>query len=337
MSKLKLAIVGCGDIAGYTALVSKVVRRVKLAACCDVNAERARAFAARYRIQQIFTDYTALLAQAACDAVYLAVPHFLHYEMIVAALNAGKAVFVEKPVTRTLAEARELIGLVGNRKVGVNYQNRYDGGCYSLARAIQSGVMGSIYSIRINVPWHRTQSYFDQAAWHTTIAQAGGGTLITQGSHYLDVALWAVGEAPVSAMGYVATPGFDVEVDTLAHGIVETSGGTLINIASTMAAAQEQAVTIEAYGEHGTARYSNQPRSTVKFSGVKVRRERPPQRGVHALQRSLAGFAEWVLDDKPFLIPADNTLPVLAAVDGIYHSAQSGQRVTIAPLPPNVF
>ena len=329
MTQLQLAIVGCGDIAGYTALVSKLVRRVKLAACCDVNADRARTFGARHRIAQVFTDYAELLAQASCDAVYLAVPHYLHYEMILAALDAGKAVFVEKPVTRTLAEARQLMGVIGNRKVGVNYQNRYDGGCYSLARAIQSGVLGRIYSIRINVPWHRTQSYFDQAAWHKTIAQAGGGTLITQGSHYLDVALWAVNEAPVSAMGYVATPGFDVEVDTLAHGIVETSGGTLINIVSTMAAAQEQAVTIEAYGEHGTARYFNQPRPTVKFNGVSVQREQPPQQGVHALQRSLAGFADWVLDDKPFLIPAASTLPVLAAVDGIYRSAKSGARETI--------
>jgi predicted dehydrogenase len=219
--------------------------------------------------------------------------------------------------------------LAANRKVGVNYQYRYDSGCYALARALQSGALGRIHSIRINVPWHRTQSYFDQAAWHRTIAQAGGGTLITQGSHFLDVALWAVGEAPVSAMGYTATPGFAVEVDTLAHGIVETSGGTLITITSTMAAAREQAVTIEVYGERGTGIYSNRPWSSVRFIGCKVQRERPPAWGLHALQRSLAGFAKWVLDDKVFLIPAASTMPVLAAVDGIYRSAQSGQRESV--------
>ena len=337
MSKLNLAVVGCGDIAGYTALVAKLVPQVKLTACCDVNADRARTFAARHRIVQVFTNYAELLAQASCEAVYLAVPHFLHYEMIIAAFDAGKAVLVEKPVTRTLEEARQLIELAVDRKVGVNYQYRYDGGCYPLARAIQAGALSRIHSVRINVPWHRTPSYFDQAEWHKTIAQAGGGTLITQGSHFLDVALWALSEAPVSAMGYIATPGFEVEVDTLTHGIVETSGGTLINITSTMAAAREQAVTIEMYGEHGTAVYSNRSRPSLKFSGVKVQRERPPQGGIHALQRSLAGFADWVLDNKPFLIPAESALPVLAAVDGIYRSAQSGQRVKIEPLPSNVF
>ena len=326
MNKLKLAIVGCGDIAGFTALVSRLVSQVTLSACCDVNEERAQAFAKRHRIPQIFTDYNELLEKSQADAVYLAVPHHLHYEMILSAVDAGKPVFVEKPITRTLDEGRKLVEEIGNTKVGVNYQYRYDSGCYALARSVQTGALGKIHSIRINIPWHRKQSYFDNAAWHKTIAHAGGGTLITQGSHFLDVALWALGEEPVSALGYARTPLFDVEVDTLTHGIVETEGGTLISVVSSMVTATEQKVTIEAYGERGTAIYADRPRPQVKFIGTKVRKERPPEWGVHALQRSLAGFANWILMDKPFLIPAASTLPVLAAVDGIYRSAKTAQR-----------
>jgi predicted dehydrogenase len=332
MNKLNLAVVGCGDIAGFTALVSKLVPQVKLSACCDVNAERAQAFAKRHHIPHVFTDYNELLDKSKTDAVYLAVPHHLHYEMILCAVKSGKPVFVEKPVTRTLSEGIKLIEAIANTKVGVNYQYRYDSGCYALAQAIRSGRLGQIHSIRINIPWHRTQKYFDGAAWHKTLAQAGGGTLITQGSHFLDVALWALGEAPVSAMGYIATPLFDVEVDTLAHGIIETSDGTLINITSSMVAATEQAVTIDVYGEKGTAKYKDLPLPSVKFAGIKMRKERPPVGGVHALQRSLAGFANWILKDKPFLIPASSTLPVLAAVDGIYRSAKTGQRSKIESL-----
>jgi predicted dehydrogenase len=186
--------------------------------------------------------------------------------------------------------------------------------------------------MRINIPWHRTQTYFDGAAWHKTIAQAGGGTLITQGSHFLDVALWALGEHPVSAMGYVKTPLFDVEVDTLTHGIVETAGGTLISVVSSMVAATEQKVTIEAYGERGSAFYSDRPFPHVKFVDAKIHKERPPERGVHALQKSLKGFANWILNDKPFLTPAASTLPVLAAVDGIYRSAMTGQKSKVESL-----
>jgi UDP-N-acetyl-2-amino-2-deoxyglucuronate dehydrogenase len=329
MNKLKLAIVGCGDIAGFTALVSKLVPQVTLSACCDINVERARAFAKRNNIPYVFTDYAELLVKESADAVYLAVPHHLHYQMILDAVSAEKAVFVEKPVTRTLEEGIKLVEAVAGKKVGVNYQYRYDSGCYALARAARSGVLGKIHSIRINIPWHRTQEYFDDAAWHKTIAQAGGGTLITQGSHFLDVALWALDEPVISAMGYVKTPLFDAEVDTLTHGVFETRSGTLISLTSSMIAATEQQVTIEVYGEGGTAWYTDRPFPHVKFIGVKVRKERPPEWGVHALQRSLSGFAKWVLNDKTFLIPAESALSVLAAVDGIYRSARSSKRESI--------
>lgn len=331
MTRLRLAIVGCGGIAGVMARVSRLVPQVALSACCDRDAARAQAFARLHAIPQALTDYAELLARAPSDAVYLAVPHYLHAGMIYAAMEAGKNIFVEKPVTRTLAEGLKLVETIqtGSLKVGVNYQYRYDTGCYALGRAIQAGALGEIRSIRINIPWRRTQGYFDESPWHKTLAQAGGGTLITQGSHFLDIALWALGEDPVSAMGYAATPGFEVEVDTLVHGIVETQRGTLISITTTMAAESEQAVTIEAYGERGTAIYRNRPWPAVKFIGARPLVERPPVWGLHALHRSLAGFASWVLADRPFLIPAPSTLPVLAAVDGIYRSAHSGKREKI--------
>ena len=329
MSTLKLGIVGCGEIAELIALFSKLIRQVSLSACCDTNADRASSVAKRHRIGQVYSDYGEMLENADLDAIYLAVPHHLHYEMVTAALEAGKPVLIEKPLTRTLEEGIRLVAKAADQKVGVNYQYRYDIGCYALARAVQSGVLGKIHSVRINIPWHRKQSYFESAPWHKTIARAGGGTLITQGSHFLDIALWALQEKPVTASGFTKSPGFDVEVDTLTHGIVETEAETLISITSSMVAARVQAVSIEIYGDRGTAHYRNLPFPWVSFNGIRVRKERPPEWGIHALQSSLAGFAHWVLESKPYLIPAKDSLPVLAAVDAIYRSASSGQRETV--------
>lgn len=329
MDQIKLAIVGCGDVANDIALVSKLVRQVRLFAACDIDHQRAQAYATRNRIKLITTDYAEILARAEIDAVYLATPHDLHYDMILAATRAGKHVFTEKPITRTYAEAKKLVAQIDGAKVGVNYQYRYDAGCYPMARAVQAGTLGKIHTIRINIPWHRGQSYFEGATWHKTIARAGGGTLITQASHLLDVALWALGEKPVSATGYTKSSGFDVEVDTITHAIVETENETLISITSSMVASSEQPVTIEIYGEHGTALYKDKPLPAVRFKDVRIRKQRPPEWGVHALQRSLAGFAHWLLQGKPFLTPANEALTVLAAVEGIYRSAQSGKRETI--------
>ena len=96
-----------------------------------------------------------------------------------------------------------------------------------------------------------------------------------------------------------------------------------------MVVASEGAVTIEVYGERGTAIYRDLPLPRVKFVGLKVRKERPPEWGLHALQRSLAGFANWALTDRPYLTPVHEALPVLAAVNGIYRSAGSGKRESI--------
>jgi predicted dehydrogenase len=335
MDTLRLGIAGCGDIAGFTALVSRFVPALRLTASCDLDAARVSSFARRYGIKATYTNYEEMLQCGGIDAVYLAVPHDLHLPMACAAIAAGLPVFVEKPLARNLPEGRRLVAAseAAGVKVGVNYQYRYDRACHALHGLLAEGALGTIRHARINLPWHRDKKYFEASPWHRSISRAGGGTLITQGSHFLDVALWSIGKAPVSAMGYVASPGFkadiDVEVDTLAAGIVETEGGALISISSSMVAAREGRVSIEVYGERGSAVYTNRPwpRLVVRAPGFRAARQSGPcLPGFHALQRSLAAFVGWVQSDRPYLVPASEALPVLAAVDGIYRSAASGKR-----------
>ena len=123
--------------------------------------------------------------------------------MLCQAIDEGLPVFVEKPLTRTLSEGVQVAGRskASGVKVGVNYQYRYDSGCYALARAMQKDQLGRIASVRINVPWRRDSTYFTESAWHAKLETAGGGTLITQGSHFLDVVLWGLGSGAVSALG----------------------------------------------------------------------------------------------------------------------------------------
>jgi predicted dehydrogenase len=329
MKKINVAMVGCGESGNDFALVSRFIPYVQFTAACDLNPVQLEKFVKRNRIPTAFSTYEDLLTQEDIEAVVLATPHDLHYEMILAAVDSGKHVLVEKPVTRTLQEARDLLPQIRGVKVGVNFQFRYDTGCYAMARAVQAGELGKIYSVRINVPWHRERSYFENSSWHKTIARAGGGTLITQASHFLDVVLWALGEKPTSAYGVTKTIGFAVEVDTLTHAIVETDKETLISITTSMVVSSEQSVQIEVYGERGTAIYNMKPSPVVKFRDVTVKKQKPPGWGFHAYQRSLAGFARWVLDDEPYLIPVEESLSVLAVIDAIYRSAASGKRELI--------
>jgi predicted dehydrogenase len=330
---LRLAIVGCGEIGRWMALFCRLNRRIRLVACCDNQRPVAEAFAARFRIPRAFDDYGALLETERLDAVYLAVPHDLHFEMVVAAIEAGVPVLVEKPIARTLDEGREMVRRAdaADVRVGVNYQYRYDSGCYALAQAARQGDLGELYYGRCNVPWYREADYFESGPWRGKLARSGGGTLLTQGSHALDLLLWALDSPPRAATGLTAQPGFSgVEVETVALGAVELENSALIQVSSSMVARPEQAVTLELYGERGTAQYSNQPWPRARFRGQRVRRRRPPVWGVHALQRSLEGFRAWLVEDRPYLTPAAEALPVLAAVEALYRSARTGEKETIS-------
>jgi predicted dehydrogenase len=315
---------------------ARLNRRIQLAACCDLSRERVDGFARRHRIPQTYTSYTEMLEHEPLDAVYLALPHHMHYEMLAGAIRAELPALVEKPITRTLDEGLRIVQQAQAQgvRVGVNYQYRYDSGCYALARAVQQGALGAIHYARCNVPWSRDSRYFQQAGWHAKLAQAGGGTLITQGSHLIDVLLWALNDSPRTVSGFTAQRKFrDVEVEDLVQATIELENGALLQICSSMAASSEQALSIEIYGEQGTALYSDRPLPHTQFRGIRVKRARPPQWGVHALQRSLEGFRAWVVDCQPYLVPALEALPALAVVEAIYRSAQSRQQEAVASYP----
>jgi predicted dehydrogenase len=329
---LRLGIVGCGDIAGYTALFARLNRRISLLACCDSSTEKVQTFARRHKIPAAYNRYEELLERESLDAVYLAVPHHLHFSLAQAAIQAGLHIFIEKPITRTLVEALALAELAEQAQIhlGVNYQYRYDFGCYALAQAARRGDLGVIHTARCNIPWHRETAYFQQAGWHASLETAGGGSLLTQGSHMLDVALWALGGRPKTAIGYTTRRIFKyVEVEDLAHGLVEMQDGALVQISSSMVANPEQALTIELYGEYATAIYTDRPLPHVTFKGRRIKKALPPVWGLHALQRSLEGFRAWVMEDRPYLTPARQAIPALATVEAIYRSAKTGCRESI--------
>lgn len=331
MDKMKIAIVGCGDIARYTALGAKLNRKIELSACMDIDAGRAAAFAKRFRIKKSFDDYEKMLDEAEIDAVYIASPHDLHGEMIKSAISRSLDVLCEKPIATSIDDALDICRLSkeAGRKVGVNHQYRYDSGCYALVAAAKSGSLGDIRYGRCNVPWRRGEEYFNDAPWHRSLKRSGGGTILTQASHIVDIMLLAVGR-PASALCVTDNKVYsDIEVEDTALGIIETANGNQISVTTSMVAVPEQKVTAEVYGSRGTGIYRGPESPKIKFRGVKVKKVKPPGRGLsnlHALFRSIEGFRRWVVEDEKFLTPVEETLPLLSAIGALYRSARSGKR-----------
>jgi len=329
MSTCRMAIVGCGDIARFTALGCILNRKMKAIACMDIDGDRAGAFARRFRIPHASDDYERLLDRDDLDAVYLAVPHDLHRPMIEQALERGLPVLCEKPIAAEMDDAVAICELARKKKipVGVNYQYRYDSACYALIEACREGALGVTRYGLVNVPWNRNRPYFDDSPWHKSIARSGGGTLLTQASHIIDIALTALGGRPVRVMGITDRKVFtDVEVEDFGTGLIELEGGAVLNVTSSMVAVPGRKILMEIYGADGTVLYEGPDFPKVRFLGTKVKKKRPPIRGVHALFRSIEGFRRWITTEEQYLIPAESTLAVLAAVKALYASAKTGKR-----------
>ncbi len=321
---MNIAIVGCGDVGYYVARLAWLNRRINLVACVDPDTARATAVARKSGCRTTFQNLDELLSDpTGLDAVYLGVPHDLHLSLVRQATGAGLAVLCEKPLAHTIDDARAIAAMSDNgARIGINYQYRYDHAIYSLTETVREGGLGDIRYIRCNVPWHRTADYFGNGGWHASRKRAGGGTLITQGSHLLDMALLCSGGVATSALGRSYTEVFThTDVDDLFFGLIETSTGVKIEISSSMVAYPEQAATIEVYGSRGTAVYSGPEKSRVTGRGVKIRRRKHPVRFYHALGRSIEGFRRWVDGDGEYACPAPEALKVMTAVDMLYHSA----------------
>lgn len=333
MKKLRLGVIGCGEITRFMLLMAKLNRNVIIAGCADINTEKAGKYAAYFRGAKAYGDYKDMLHSADIDAVYIALPHNLHYPIIKELINRGIHIFCEKPITANMEDAREITALAREHKVklGINYQYRYDKACYRMVRAAQNGDLGRLYYGICNIPWCRDESYFTKSKWHRYREEAGGGTLITQGSHGLDILLWAFEAKPVSALGVTRRAKFtDVEVEDLCMGTVGLEDGSLLQINSSMIANPEQPLTITIYGSKGTAVYTGRQFSSgVKFSGVKVPHYKPGTAGIHALARNLEAFRKWVLSDAPYHNKAEDAIPVLAAIMAIYRSAETKQSEKI--------
>ncbi len=334
-NKFRLGFIGCGEMSVDMARVCRFNRRIAVAACADTSGERRGSFAERFKVPAAFGDYREMLDASKLDAVYLCLPHHLHHPVMREIIKRGVHTLCEKPLATNMEHALELCDLAerGGVKLGVNYQYRYDAACWRLASAARSGALGELRYGRSNVPWFRSARYFAWGPWRGVKEQAGGGTLITQASHTLDILLWAFSSRPVWASGAGAQRKFKgVEVEDTAMGIVGLESGALLGVTGSMAAEPEQQVTIEIYGSKGTGIYRGPdypPFSRTRFEGVKVKRQSPPVRGIFSFSRSIEAFRRSVTEGTPYLCTARDSLPALAVTLAIYRSFESGAREAV--------
>ena len=253
--KIKVAIVGCGRIAGkHFEAIAKHGDDMDLVAVCDDNLEVLEAHAQQYQVRP-FGNYEKMLRDCDCDMVVLCTPSGLHARQAVAAARHRKHVMSEKPMATRWKDGLQMVEACDEAQVRlfIVKQNRRNATIQLLKRAVDEKRFGRIHMVQVNVFWARAQAYYDSAAWRGTW-EMDGGAFMNQASHYIDLLDWLIGPvADVQAM--TGTLGRDIEVEDSGVLNVRWRNGALGSVAVTMLTWPknlEGSITI--IGEKGTAR-----------------------------------------------------------------------------------
>lgn len=225
MKELHAAVIGCGLISKNHLKALNNVEQASCVAVCDIEREKAEQAAKQYGIAKIYTDYHEMLADPDIDVVHICTPHFLHAQMAVDALKAGKHVLCEKPMALSEEDAKEMIAARDDagKQLAVCFQNRYNEASVYMKELLESRRLGKVLGARGQVTWNRKPEYYTQSPWRGRWATEGGGVLINQAIHTFDLLQWLTVpvktvEARISTMRLKGTIEVEDTADILMTG-----------------------------------------------------------------------------------------------------------------------
>ncbi|GAA3134608.1 Gfo/Idh/MocA family oxidoreductase [Planomonospora alba] len=239
---IRAAVVGAGAVAahGHVPAVRAHRDRVELAAVVDVDAARARAFAAEHGVPACYTGLTEMLAAERPDLVLVCTPPHLHADQAVECLRAGAWVWCEKPLCRSLAEYDRIQAAEGaaGPYLAVVYQQRFGSGAEHLRELAASGALGRPLVALCTTAWHRDAEYYAapyRGRWETE----GGGTTVLHGIHQMDLMLSVLGEwAEIRAMaGRLERP---VETEDVSMAAVRFAGGAMASVVTSVLSPRQE-------------------------------------------------------------------------------------------------
>ncbi len=246
------AILGAGMVADYhrQAIQAHQDRGARLVAVGHYDADRFAAISARFGVP--CRSYDEILADPNVDAVCVCTPSGQHAAQAIAAAQAGKHVLVEKPMALSLADADRMIATCReqNVRLGVVLQRRAEPLFRRVHAAIRGGDLGDITLGVVTMPYVRDEAYYAQADWRGTWALDGGGVLMNQGIHIIDLLVWFMGD-PVEVHAFADTLHRSVEVEDTAGAALRFANGGMATVTATVTAAPGFPHRLEVYGTNG--------------------------------------------------------------------------------------
>ncbi len=253
MEKLKFGLIGGGMAGPLTAKALTDIPHAELVAFCDLNSDLFAKYE-EYGAENFYTDYQNMLKQKDIDVICIATPPFHHKEAVIAASKAGKHVIVEKPIAINLMEADEMIESCKQAqvKLGVISMYRFMKPAKIIKKALEEDKLGKIISASCIGKSYRDNDYYDMAKWRGTWWGEGGGSLISQTIHFIDLLIYFLGDVDLINGQYRTAIHPDIEVDDVAIANLTMKNGAIANIYSSTAVQPGYPRRLEIHGKKGT-------------------------------------------------------------------------------------
>lgn len=271
MSKLRAGVIGCGKISVMHAVSILKQPDAELVCVCDIRKDRAEAAAQEYGCAWC-TDWKKMISDYELDAVHICTPHYLHPEMAVYALEHGLNVLCEKPMAIKYEDALRMqnAAKASGKALVISFQNRFNPGSLLIKSALESGSLGRIISARAMVTWSRSDDYYSKSDWKGTWDKEGGGVIIDQAIHTLDLMNWYI-DSPlkkVSASLHNRAHSI-IKVEDSAEGYIQYENGTNACFFAINYYGYDAPVELELYCENGIAKLVGE-KATLTYNDGRV-------------------------------------------------------------------
>lgn len=252
---VRYGIIGCGVIGPAHARALEKVENAKLVAICDIDIEKAKKFAEQFHVDEsrIYTDYHEFLACDDIDAVSICVPSGLHGQIAIDTLKAGKHVLCEKPMEITPEKLDEVVEAykASDKKFACVFQRRTQRIPVMVKAALDSGKFGRPLMASAYLKYFRSEEYYKSAGWRATWEMDGGGSLMNQGVHGVDLISWFMGGID-KIYGVARTQYHDIAVEDAAVCTVKYKNGAIGVIESSTCVYPAQETRFEIHCENGS-------------------------------------------------------------------------------------
>jgi len=362
MNRVRTALIGCGKVGQIHAAALAALPESDFVAACDVDAGRSAAIAARYGACA-YDDLAAMLAAEAVQAVVIGTPHPLHAAAAIRAAGAGAHVLVEKPIAASLRDCDAMISAARRAGVllGVISQRRFYEPVRRMKAAIDAGKIGRpVLGVFQMYSW-REPAYYRSDPWRGKWATEGGGVLVNQSPHQLDLLRWFMGDEIAEIGGAWANLNHpDIEVEDTAVATIRFKGGGLGSIVTSLSQRPGLYTKVHIHGSNGASVGVETDRGATFIAGVTGIAE-PPRNDLWTIpgeEHLLAGFQaedcarfaqidatthyhslqirdflRAILDDRPPLVTGEEGRMVVAMFTAIYRAGREHRAI---PFPPPV-